>query len=52
MERGQGKPSPYETLKMFAKKTRIYDIALPGLGPAHSALPTKSGQVPGGATID
>jgi hypothetical protein len=28
MERGQGKPSPYETLKLFAKKTRIYRTAM------------------------
>jgi len=27
MERGQGKPSPDETLKLFAKKTRTYRIA-------------------------
>ena len=27
-ERGQGKPSPYETREMFAKKTRIYGIAM------------------------
>jgi len=24
---GQGKPSPYETRKLFVKKTRIYGIA-------------------------
>jgi hypothetical protein len=28
MERGQGKPSPYETLSFFAKKTRIYRMAI------------------------
>ena len=28
MERGQGKPSPYETPKMFAKKTRIHELAV------------------------
>jgi hypothetical protein len=28
MPQGQGKPSPYETLKMFAKKRRISDIAM------------------------
>jgi hypothetical protein len=26
---GQGKPSPYETRKLSAKKTRIYGIAKP-----------------------
>src|SRR5208282_6332007 len=29
---GQGKPSPYETRKMFAKKTRIYGIAMQTCG--------------------
>jgi hypothetical protein len=28
MEREQGKPSPYETRELFAKKTKIYGIAL------------------------
>jgi len=28
--KGQGKPSPYEMRKLFAKKTRIYGIALQG----------------------
>ena len=28
VKRGQGKPSPYETLKLFAKKTRTYSLAI------------------------
>ena len=37
VERGQGKPSPYETPKMFAKKTRIYAMAIQALLPVRQA---------------
>jgi hypothetical protein len=39
VERGQGKPSPYETRKLFAKKTRIYGTAIPGSAPAGQQTP-------------
>jgi hypothetical protein len=28
VERGQGKPSPYQTLELFAKKRRIHKLAI------------------------
>jgi len=35
---GQGKPSPYETRKMFAKEVRIYGMAMPICFPESAVL--------------